>query len=245
MPKSMKIFNPETLQKGKQTNVSKIPPPIPPRPSKKFLEKSKFFKKNQTYSMNSQSKRSNVNEIIKIKDAFPNLSSNKVSEIHKVINNSFQKVNPKINMIIKGPLRKHIIVPMRSNNTERVMVKVNAHISNINRLLKRVKSGISVDFICSDNKRLLITTIKVAAISNLNIIEKYIKELNDIDLNDIMNPRLSQSKSYLKILGIPYFIEDTNLIESVIKSNHIFNDIVLALHPCIIKAFPKSDIVVI
>ena len=125
------------------------------------------------------------------------------------------------------------------------MVKVNAHISNINRLLKRVKSGISVDFICSDNKRLLITTIKVAAISNLNIIEKYIKELNDIDLNDIMNPRLSQSKSYLKILGIPYFIEDTNLIESVIKSNHIFNDIVLALHPCIIKAFPKSDIVVI
>ena len=49
--------------------------------------------------MNSQSKRSNVNEIIKIKDAFPNLSSNKVSEIHKVINNSSQKVKPKINMI--------------------------------------------------------------------------------------------------------------------------------------------------
>jgi len=46
MPKSMKIFNPETLQKGK-TNVSKIPPPIPPRPSKKVLEKSKFFKKTK------------------------------------------------------------------------------------------------------------------------------------------------------------------------------------------------------
>ena len=36
------------------------------------------------------------------------------------------------------------------------------------------------------------------------------KELNNIDLNNI-SPRLPQSKSYLKILGIPYFLADTNL----------------------------------
>jgi len=79
-----------------------------------------------------------------------------------------------------------------NNSSQKVKPKINMI---INRLLKRVKSGISVDFICSNNKRLLITTIKVAAISDLNIIEKYIKELNDIDLNDIMSLRLSQSKS--------------------------------------------------
>jgi len=66
-----------------------------------------------------------------------------------------------------------------------------------------------------------------------------------------MSPRFSQSKSYLKILGIPYFIEDTNLsitsdiIESVIQSTYIFNDTILASYPWIIKAFPKSDIAVI
>jgi len=41
--------------------------------------------------------------------------------------------------------------------------------------------------------------------------------------------------SYLKILDIPYFIEDTNLpitsdiVERVIKTSYIFDDIILAL----------------
>ena len=67
------------------------------------------------------------------------------------------------------------------------------------------------------------------------------KDLNDVDHSDIMSPRLPQSKSYLKVLGIPYFIEDTNLpissdiVESVIKSMHIFNNRVLASRQHIIK----------
>ena len=80
-------------------------------------------------------------------------------------------------------------------------------------------------------------TNKIATFSDLNIVEKYMKELNDINLNNIMSPRLPQSKSYLKILDIPYFLEDTNLfvmpdiIKRVIKCIHIFNDIVLASYP--------------
>jgi len=60
------------------------------------------------------------------------------------------------------------------------------------------------------------------------------KELNDINSNNVMSSRLLQSKSYLKILGIPYLWEDTNLsvtpniIERVIKSTHIFDDTILA-----------------
>ena len=66
-----------------------------------------------------------------------------------------------------------------------------------------------------------------------------------------MTPCLSQSRSYLKIIGIPYIIEDTNvpinfsIIKAIIKSTHIFNDVCLALKPCIIKVLPKSDIAVI
>ena len=77
--------------------------------------------------------------------------------------------------------------------------------------------------------------------------EKYLKDLNDINLTNIINPRLSQFKSYLKILNIPYFVKDTNLsvisdiIESIIKSTHIFNNIVLESCLCIIKVFLKSD----
>lgn len=60
------------------------------------------------------------------------------------------------------------------------------------------------------------------------------KELNNVNSNNVMSSRFPQSKSYLRILGISYFTEDTNLfitldiIKRVIKSTHIFDDIVLA-----------------
>ena len=46
--------------------------------------------KNQTAKPKSyaQALKGDINEIIKIKDVFSKLSSNKISEIHKVINNS-------------------------------------------------------------------------------------------------------------------------------------------------------------
>jgi len=44
--------------------------------------------------------------------------------------------------------------------------------SNINRLLKDIKSNVSADFICSNNKEIVITTNNAVATSNLNIVEK-------------------------------------------------------------------------
>lgn len=66
------------------------------------------------------------------------------------------------------------------------------------------------------------------------MVKKYIKELNNVDTSNVMSDRLSQLKSYLKILGISYFVKDTNLfiisdiIERIIKTSYIFDDIVLA-----------------
>ena len=65
---------------------------------------------------------------------------------------------------------------MGSNNINRVIAKATTHIFIINKLLKRVKSEILVNFIWSDNKGLLVITNKVAVTSNLSIVEKYIKK---------------------------------------------------------------------
>ena len=70
-------------------------------------------------------------------------------------------------------------------------------------------------------------------------------------LENIKALRLPQSKSYLKIIGIPYLMENTNIlinsdfVETVIKSSHIFNDLSLTFKLRIIKASPKSDIAII
>jgi len=135
-------------------------------------------------------------------------------------------------------------------NSEIFIVLSNKHVSNINISLKEIKLDIIAGFIHAYSKRLIITTNKVAATSDLNTIENYIKNSNIIDLDKVISPRLLQSKSYLKILNIPYFIEDTNvpiisdIVKKVLQSTHIFTILSLPLY-YIIKAFPKSDIAVI
>ena len=128
---------------------------------------------------------------------------------------------------------------------------MNVHISNINRLLKDMKSEVLADFIFFDNKGSIITTNKAVATSDLNIVEKYIKELNNINSNNIISPCLSQFKSYLKILGISYYLANTNspitsnIVEEIIKNTHVSNDFILVSHTCIIKASSKSNMAII
>ena len=159
-----------------------------------------------------------------------------------------QKGKLKLDMTTKRPSRKQIIVLMGSNNVERTMAKAKITIVNINRLLKDIKSKVSI---WTDSKGLLLTTNKVAATSDLNIVKKYLKELNNIDNSEIISSKLPQLKSYLKILEIPYFTKDSNLfitsdsIEHIIKLTHIFNNIILVSCLYIIKVSLKLDIAVI
>ena len=80
---------------------------------------------------------------------------------------------------------------------------------------------------------------------------RYVKNIENIRSDDIQVPRLSQLKSYLKIIGIPYFVKGTNTpitsdsIEAIIKTNHIFNDFSLAAKPRVVKVSFRSDMAVI
>ena len=126
-----------------------------------------------------------------------------------------------------------------------------AHVSNINRALRNIKSEIITDFVCLDNRSIIITTNKVSSTLDLQTIERYIKNVKNIKSNQVETLKLPQSKSYLKIIGILYLMEDTNIsistdiVENIIKKNHIFNDIILALRPKVIKIFSKSDISIV
>ena len=154
-------------------------------------------------------------------------------------------------MTTKGPSCKQVIVPISNDLSKRFTKNSFSYIININCTLKSIKSNTCVDFICTDNKEVIISTNNVASNSNLQEIEKYVK--NSLSANDdnITSPRLPQSESYLKIVGIPYFIDKSNThvaskdIKHILKNNHIFNNIVLVSKPCIIKVSPKSDMAII
>ena len=133
-------------------------------------------------------------------------------------------------MISKELFRKQIIIPIRNDNKLKFMTLSNSHITNLNKVLKNTKSDIIADFVQSDQYSLIITINKVTLLLDLHIIENYVKNANNININKILTSQLLQSKSYLKIIGILYLMENTNMfinfsvVETILKNTYIFNN---------------------
>ena len=143
--------------------------------------------------------------------------------------------------MMKDSSKRQVLVFMSLENSNKFMVLSYKYITNINRALKDINLDVIADFIQANYRRLTIITNKVTSILDLNI----------IDSDNIIIPRLSQSKSYFKILGILYLIEDTNIpissdiIERILQSIYIFNNVILTSKLRVIKASPKLDIAII
>ena len=131
-------------------------------------------------------------------------------------------------MTTKGPLHKQVIVPMNDICANNFIKDSSIHVFNINWILKNIKSNIMVDYICADSKGIIIATNNITSSSDLQSIKKYIKNTSSIEANQVQSPKLPQSKSYLKIVSIPYLSEATNThitsdnVERILKNNHIF-----------------------
>ena len=128
-----------------------------------------------------------------------------------------------INITTKDSSCKQIIISMESTNSKKFMKYSDNHITNLNCALKGIKSNTIIDFIHIDYCSLIVIVNKVATPSKLYVVENYIKNTTFVDFNGIQFACLSQSKSYLKILSIPYLIEDTNMpINSCIVESIIY-----------------------
>ena len=120
------------MNKGKEVAkplfVSVIPSPILAKSEKEVKEILKFFKKidkptsNKLYAQtllpkskpDASSSDIAINTL-KIKEAFPNLPNKKIDSIQKIVNSLNDKPKPRLNMTMKGPSHKQVIVPMNNN----------------------------------------------------------------------------------------------------------------------------------
>ena len=242
--------NSKTSNKPQSANISKISSPIPPKPSTTILAKSKLAKFKLGMKSFAQVTKGKVENILKVKEAFPKLAPKKIIKIHNIAQGISHKSCPKLNITTKEPSKKQVIIPMSQDNSNIVILCADEHIFNINRLLKSMKSNVIADFIQSNSTGIIITTNQVVSVLDINTIENYIKESTNVNTNEVSPLRLPQSKSYLKILGISYLTNNGSLlahnqIEEVIKRIHLFNDVTLASSPRIIKVSSKSDMAVI
>ena len=151
-------------------------------------------------------------------------------------------------MTTRGPSRKEVIILMTKLNAELIMKSAHKQITNINEHLKNSNSDIITDFICLSNNGVIITTNHPANATELSRIKNFLKKIDNIDLISIEAPCLPKSKSYMKIVGLPYNSElgtiTPDFIEGILKETHLFKDATLASKPCVIKVschIPNSE----
>jgi len=201
--------------KEKVVEIVKLPFLIPACLPKNVLEKSKFFRKGKKSKIvintnarksYTQGTSSNVSNILKLKENYPSLLVKRIEDIYRIISN-MDKNKPCIKMTIMAFLANHV--------------------TNINRALKIIKSEVIVDYIHPETIEVTIISNPIASQSDFQVMERYIKNIENVMSDNIQIPRLPQLK------------------KSIIKASYIFNDLILISKPRIIKASPKSDITVI
>ena len=143
-------------------------------------------------------------DIFKIKETFPFVSAKEIDQINNIVRRP-SKSKLHIQITTKGPSRKQVIIPMVKDNINKFMKNSLIHVTNLNRNLRNAMSEVLVNFIRSDLLGIIVVTNKVSLNSNLLIIEKYVKNLENINSTQVKSSRLLQSKSYLKIIGILYY----------------------------------------
>ena len=115
---------------------------------------------------------------------------------------------------------------MNSELSKKLIKDSNMHVININCALKNIHSNTIADFIHADDKGVVITTNNVLSNADLQEIEKYVKNSLLSNVDSIFSSRLSQSKSYLKIVSIPYNVDNSNIhissddIKHILKGSH-------------------------
>jgi len=149
-----------------------------------------------------------VEDIIHIKEVFLTVLPKKIVEIN--ILNKSGSVKPKVNMTTKRPLRKQVFISMSEDNVKVIGSNVSFHIKSINRSLWEANSNILSNFIHLEKLGIIITTNQVTSAQNMSIIEDILKNSENINQDLIESPCLPQSKSFLKILGLLYYWENTN-----------------------------------
>jgi len=171
---------------------------IPPCYSKEQMENSKKRQevcstkgKSSLYSPMSYAQTTNAAaSILKIKEAFPALPNKKILKIHDTAFPKPDNKGRRIQHTTKGLSRKQAIVPTSNNIKDIIMGEANAHIFQINMLLKSIKSTTRAEFICPCPGGVSINTNSVPNTSDLNTIERYLKSINGAGNDEVLAPWL-------------------------------------------------------
>ncbi|KAJ3561033.1 hypothetical protein NP233_g10445 [Leucocoprinus birnbaumii] len=150
-----------------------------------------------------------------------------------------------------GPTRRQVLIPFDSEFVKSKIDNFGSAVEVCNRGLVDSKSNLRVDSIREAYNGISLSTNGVASLTDLSTIKIWLTKAWSLKDSNPAEPRLPQSKSFLKIVGVPYWTWNTSQpitsgqVEEAIANASLFDGVTLAARPRIIRASPHSDMSVI
>ena len=154
-------------------------------------------------------------------------------------------------MTTQGPTRRQVLIPLAPATAEVVVANAALAIESYNKGLVSARSKLRVESVRKVWDGVSMSTNSVASVAELEVIKQWLKKTAGLGEVTEVEPCLPQSKSFLKVLGVPYWDSKTSLpitpaqVAEALSSSPLFESITLASMPHIMKASPSSDISVI
>ena len=141
-----------------------------------------------------------------------------------------------------------MLILLNAPSAEIIVANVAMAVESCNRSLVEAYSKLRVESMCKVWDGVSMSTNFVASAAELEVIKQWLKKVTGLNSTVMVEPHLPQSKSFL---DIPYWGNNSSLpitqtqVEAVIASTPVFEGVMLASCPCIMKALPSSNMFVI
>jgi len=124
-------------------------------------------------------------------------------------------------------------------------------VKSYNKGLVNARSKLRVESVHKAWNGVSMSTNSVASAAELEVIKQWLKKTAGLGESTEVEPRLSQSKSFLKVLGMPYWDSKSSLpitpaqVAEALSCSPLFESVTLVSMPRIMKVSPSSDMSVI
>jgi len=152
--------------------------------------------------------------LLRLCDMFPDFSMEKVLAIHQ---SSFgtsaspnrggavhSGVSRASKMTIHGPTRHQVLISLDTPTVEAIVATAATTVESCNRGLVEAHSKFRVESVYKAWNGISMSTNFVVSAAELEVIKQWLKKVAGLAASTVVEPHLPQSRSFLKILGIPY-----------------------------------------
>ena len=104
-----------------------------------------------------------------------------------------------------------MLIPLDTFTAEVIVANTTTAVESYNRDLVEAHSKLRVESVCKAWDGISMSTNFVASAAELEVIKQWLKKVAGLAASTVMESRLPQSKSFLKILGVSYWGNNSSL----------------------------------